>query len=169
MRVLVVDESAEREEMLRAALRVAGYEVAGALRSPVALLETIEELDPDLVVIDIASPGRDVLEQLAALTRLAPRPVVMLAGERSPEAMKAMIHVAVVQFKELQDLRSQLAIANRRLDERKLVERAKGLLMKTQGLDEESAYRTLRRMAMDQSRRIGEVSRSVIEMAHLLG
>jgi response regulator NasT len=168
MRVLVVDELAKRGEALRAALRVAGYDVAGALGSPAALLETIEELDPDLVVFDIASPAPDVLEQLVALARLAPRPIVLFAGDRSPETIKAIVDASVARFAELQELRSQLAIANRRLDERKLVERAKGLLMKARGLDEDSAYHTLRRMAMDQNRRIGEVARSVIGMADLL-
>jgi response regulator NasT len=124
MRLLVIDESAERRELLRAGLRLAGYEVAAMLGSPAALLETIAEQEPDAIVIDAGT-------------------------------MKALV--------------SRLADANRRLEERMLVERAKGLLMKARGLDEESAYRALRRMAMDQNRRIGEVARSVIGMAHLLG
>ena len=135
MRVLVVDESAERAEMLRAALLLAGCEVMASLSPPLALLKAIEELRPDVIVID---------------TRL-------------------ILDATNARFEELQQLREQLAAANLRLDERKLVERAKGLLMKARGLDEESAYRALRRMAMDQNRRIGEVARSVIGMGDLLG
>ena len=123
MRVLVVDESAERGEALRAGLSRAGYTVADGLGSPDELLEAIAAQAPDVVVI-------------------------------GAETIKALV--------------AQLAQANLRLEERQLVERAKGLLMKAGGLDEESAYRTLRRMAMDQGKRIGEIARSVIGMERLL-
>jgi len=190
MRVLVVDESAERGETLRAALRLAGYEVSATLGSPVALLKTIEELEPDVIVIDTESPSRDVLEHLVVVTQHTPRPIVMFAADGSPQTIReatragvsayvvdgldksrirSIVDAAVARFEELQDLCGRLAEANQRLDERKLVERAKGLLMKARGLDEEGAYRALRRMAMDQNRRIGEVARSVIDMADLIG
>jgi len=190
MRVLVVDESAERAELVREALLRAGLEVTATLSSPVALLKTIDEVAPDVIVIDTESPSRDVLEHLVVMSRHTPRPVVMFASDGAPETIRAatragvsayvvdgldqsrirtIVDAAVARFDELQDLRGQLAEANQRLGERKLVERAKGILMKTRGLDEEGAYRALRRMAMDRNRRIGEVARSVIEMADLLG
>lgn len=124
MRVLVVDESAERIEKLHQSLRRAGWEVAASLSSPHGLLAAVDEHCPELILVDV-------------------------------ESLKAIL--------------SQLADATLRLDERKLVERAKGILMKARGLGEEDAYRALRRMAMDRSRRIGEVARNVIEMAELLG
>lgn len=117
MRALLIGESAERAARLRDVLRSVGY---------------------DLIVIDTASAGPALLEQLAAL------------------------------FPEVQRLREQLAQANLRLSERKLVERAKGLLMKSRGLDEDAAYRALRRMAMDSNRRVGEVARTLIEASRLL-
>ncbi|MGH8519374.1 MAG: ANTAR domain-containing response regulator, partial [Panacagrimonas sp.] len=83
MRVLVVDESAERGELLRAALAPAGYEVT-ALSSPLALLKTIETLEPDVIVIDTDSPSRDVLEHLVMTSRHTPRPVVMFAADGTP-------------------------------------------------------------------------------------
>lgn len=190
MRVLVVDESAERAELLRDGLRQAGYEVAASLSSPLALLKAIDEQRPDVIVIDTESPSRDVLEHLVVITQHSPRPIIMFASDGAPETIreavragvtayvvdgleaarvKAIIDVAVARFEELQKLRGQLADANLKLDERKLVERAKGILMKTRGLDEEGAYRALRRMAMDKNRRIGEVARSLIDMADLLG
>lgn len=106
MRVLVVDESTERAEILREGLRLAGHEVTASLSSPVALLKTIEELKPDVIVIDTES----------------------------------LIDVAVARFEDFQRLRGELAEATLKLSERKLVERAKGLLMKTRGIDEETAY-----------------------------
>jgi len=190
MRVLVVDESEERAEILREGLRLAGHEVTASLTSAVALLKTIEELAPDVIVIDTESPSRDVLEHLVVMSRHTPRPVVMFASDGTPETIREavragvsayvvdgldparvrpIVEAAVARFEELQDLRGQLAEANLRLDERKLVDRAKGILMKTRGLNEEDAYRALRRMAMDKNRRIGEVARNVIEMADLLG
>lgn len=190
MRVLVVDESPERAEILREGLRRAGYEVTASLSSPLSLLKTIEELQPDVIVIDTESPSRDVLEHLVVVTRHTPRPVVMFATDGAPETIreamragvsayvvdgldaarvKAIVDVAVARFENFQNLRGQLAEANLKLSERKLVERAKGLLMKARGLDEESAYGLLRRFAMDRKLRMSEVAQQLIDAADLLG
>src|SRR6266446_2946439 len=152
VRVLVVDESAARAEIVCDALRLAGYEVAGALTSPLTLFKTIEELRPDVIIIDTDSPSRDVLEHLVVMTQHTPRPVVMFASDDAPETIreavragvsayvvdgidvrriKAIVDAAVAAFDELQGVRVQLAEANLRLSERKLIERAKGLLMKS--------------------------------------
>jgi response regulator NasT len=189
MRVLVVDESAERAEMLRAGLLLAGYEVTASLTSPLTLLKTIERLEPDVIVIDTDSPSRDVLEHLVMVSRHTPRPVVMFASDGTLETIraatragvsayvvdgldqnriKAIVEVAVARFEELQDLRGQLAQANAKLAERKLIERAKGLLMKTRSLDEESAYAALRKAAMDRKLKLGEVAQRIVDAAELL-
>lgn len=190
MRVLVVDESAERAELLRAALLGAGYEVTASLTSPLALLETIERLKPDVIVIDTDSPSRDVLEHLVMLSQHTPRPVVMFASDGAPETIraatragvsayvvdgldpgriKAIVDAAVARFEDFQALRAQLADANLKLSERKLVERAKGLLMKSRRLDEEAAYSALRKMAMDRKLKLAEVAQRVVDAADLLG
>jgi len=83
--------------------------------------------------------------------------------------VKAVIDVAVARFEDFQDLREQLAEANLKLAERKLVERAKGILMKARGLDEEAAYRLMRKFAMDRKLKLGEVARQLIDAADLLG
>lgn len=190
MRVLVVDESPEQAELLRDGLRQAGYEVAASLSSPLALLKAIEEQSPDVIVIDTESPSRDVLEHLVMVTQHTPRPVVMFASDGAPETIreatragvsayivdgldknriKAIVDAAVARFEELQDLRSQLAEANLKLSERKLIDRAKGLLMKRRGLDEESAYAMLRKTAMDRKLKVAEVAQRLIDAADLLG
>ncbi|MGH8692532.1 MAG: ANTAR domain-containing response regulator [Burkholderiales bacterium] len=190
MRVLVVDESAERAEILRAALLDAGHEVAASLSSPLALLKTIEDLQPEVIVIDTDSPSRDVLEHLVVLSQHTPRPVIMFTSDATPETIRravragvsayvvdgldptrvqSIIEAAVARFEELQDLRGQLAEANLRLSERKLVERAKGLLMKSRNLDEEAAYAALRKAAMDRKLKLSEVARQLIDAADLLG
>lgn len=190
MRVLVVDESQERADILREGLRRAGYEVSASLTSPGALLASIEQLQPDVIVVDTESPSRDVLEHLVVLTQHTPRPVVMFSNDGAPETIReavragvsayvvdgldatrirAIIDVAVARFEDFQRLREELAEANLKLAERKLVDRAKGLLMKRRGFDEEAAYKLLRRFAMDRKLRIGEVAQQLIDAADLLG
>ena len=189
MRVLVVDESAERAEVLRAALLLAGYEVTASLTSPLTLLKTVERLEPEVIVIDTDSPSRDVLEHLVMVSRHTPRPVVMFTSDGTPETIRAatragvsayvvdgldgkriraIVDVAVARFDELQDLRAQLAQANSKLAERKLIERAKGLLMKSRSLDEEAAYAALRKAAMDRNVKLAEVAQRVVDAAELL-
>lgn len=190
MRVLVVDESPERAELLREGLVQAGHEVTATLSSPIALLKTIEELAPDVIVIDMDSPSRDVLEHLVFVSQHTPRPVVMFAQDDAPETIRAatragvsayvvdgldrdriksIIEAAVARFEDFQSLRTQLAEAQLKLSERKVVERAKGLLMKSRGLDEDAAYAALRKMAMDRKLKLAEVAQRVIDAADLLG
>ena len=129
MRVLVVDESAERGELLSAALRREGYDVAAGLCSPLALLATIERLRPDVIVIDVDSPSRDVLEHLVMVSENTPRPIVMFSADRAPDAIrnatragvsayvvdgldrthiKAIVDAACARFEEFQALRERL-------------------------------------------------------------
>jgi two-component system, response regulator / RNA-binding antiterminator len=190
MRVLVVDESPEQAELLRDGLRQAGYEVAASLSSPLALLKAIEEQRPDVIVIDTESPSRDVLEHLVVMSQHTPRPVVMFASDGAPETIRqavragvsayvvngldperirSIVNAAVARFEEMQGLRAQLAEANLKLAERKLIERAKGLLMKRSGFDEDAAYAALRKMAMDRKLRLAEIAQRVIDAADLLG
>jgi response regulator NasT len=190
MRILVVDESPERGRILRDGLRLAGYEVTASLTSPIALLKTIHELKPDVIVIDTESPSRDVLEHLVVMSQHTPRPVVMFASDGAPQKIreavragvsayvvdgldplrvKTIIDVAVAQFEDFQGLREQLAQANLKLSERKLVERAKGILMKSRNVDEQAAYGLLRKLAMDRKLRMSEVARQLIDAADLLG
>src|SRR5688572_29458250 len=98
MRVLVVDESAERGEVLREGLRRAGHEVMASLSSPLALLATIERLQPDVIVIDTDAPSRDVLEHLVMMTRNTPRPVVMFASDGTPATIREAVRAGVSAY-----------------------------------------------------------------------
>ena len=190
MRVLVVDESEERAELLREGLRQAGCEVAASLSSPFALLESVKNELPDVIVIDTDSPSRDVLEHIVMVTQHTPRPIVMFANDGAPDTIrnavragvsayvvdgldpsrvKSIVDVAIARFENFQTVRAQLADAEGRLEERKLVERAKGLLMKSRSLDEDTAYAALRKMAMDRKLKLGEVAQRIIDAADLLG
>lgn len=190
LRVLLVDDAPERAAVLREGLAAAGHEVAAVLAAPFDLLEAIGTVKPDVIVIDTESPSRDVLENLFAVTRSNPRPIVMFSQDSASAAIrdavragvsayvvdgleagrvKPILDAAVARFEEFQELREQLAEANLRLEERKLVERAKGLLMRARGLDEESAFQLLRKQAMQEQRRLGEVAERLIAAADLLG
>ena len=190
MRVLiVVDESPERAPVLREGLERAGYEVAAALAAPIELLRAVEQVRPDVIIIDTDSPSRDVLEHVVLITRDQPRPIVMFSSDDAPDTIrdamragvsayvvdgleaarvKSIVEVAVARFDEYQRLREELAEANLKLEERKLVERAKGILMKARGMDEDEAFQALRRMAMDRGKRLGEIAQQLIDMADLL-
>jgi response regulator NasT len=190
MRLLVVDESPERADLLREGLRRAGYEVTASLSSPGSLLATIEQLKPDVIVIDTESPSRDVLEHLVVMSRHTPRPVVMFASDGKsetirqavragvsayvvdgldPARVRPIVEAAVARFEEMQALRDRLAEANLRLDERKLVERAKGILMTRLGLSEPEAFRRIQKTAMDTRKPMAEVAQALLlteEMGH---
>ena len=189
MRVLLFDESPERLAVLREGLERAGYEVTAALASPLELLRAVDRFKPDVIIIDTESPSRDVLEHVVLITRDQPRPIVMFSSNDAPDAIreavragvsayvvdgldaarvKSIVEVAVARFDEHQRLRAELADANLKLSERKLVERAKGILMKVRGIDEDEAFQALRRMAMDRGKRLGEIAQQVIDMADLL-
>ena len=191
IRVLVVDDTPARASALREALAVMeGVAVACTLESPLALPERVAEHRPDIILIDTDAPSRDVLEQLAAVSASAPRPVVVFAGDGGDETIRAalragvsayvvdglapgrlapVMRVAIERFAVDQRLRTELAETRHRLEERKLVERAKGLVMKQRGVSEEEAYRALRALAMERGLRLGEVARQVIDVAALLG
>ncbi|MDN0082756.1 ANTAR domain-containing protein [Crenobacter sp. SG2305] len=190
LRILLVNDTDKPIGELREALSRAGYAVVAEVDGAAALLRAVEELSPDVVIIDTESPSRDTLEQLAVMGHAAPRPVVMFADRSEPQAIRdavgagvtayvvdhvtadrlaPIIEVALVRFEEEARLRKRLADAEQRLAERKLIDRAKGILMDKRGLSETEAYETLRRQAMRQGERIAEVARQLIAMADLLG
>jgi response regulator NasT len=190
MRVLIVDDSEERAALLREALTSAGHEVADSLSSPLELLRAVEKLEPDVIVIDTDSPTRDVLEHVVMVSQSSPRPIVMFSSDESGKAIRdavragvsayvvdgldkgrvnSIVEVACARFDEYQKLRIELAEANLKLSERRLVERAKGLLMQQRGLSEDDAFHALRRLAMTKKQRLGEIAQHVIDAAELLG
>jgi response regulator NasT len=190
VRVLVVDESDERAALLREALTAAGHEVAASLSSPLELLRAVETLQPDIIVIDTESPTRDVLEHVVIVSQSSPRPIVMFSADAGGAAIRdavragvsayvvdgldatrvnSIVEVACARFEEYQRLKIELAEANLKLSERKLVERAKGLLMQSRGLSEDDAYHALRKLAMSKKQRLGDVAQQLIDSAELLG
>ena len=189
LRILIIDESRARAAELCAGLAMAGHQVAAILPSALDLTAQIEAIKPDVILIETESPSRDTLENLAVMNREMPHPVILLTQEGDAAVMRAafkagvsayivdnldlarlkpIVDVAIARFEEHQNLKKELAAATKKLSERKLVDKAKGILMKTRGLDEEQAYAALRTLAMERAQPLGKVSGDLIEMAKLL-
>lgn len=187
MRVLVIDP-----DPARAALVAEGLEGVDPLEVRQAAVFDSQELAafaPDIVVVACDSADRDTLESLREAGEANPRPVVMFADRSEPglaeQAIRAgvaayivdglapgrvrpILEVAMTRFSLMQQLRGDLAKAKANLESRKVVDRAKGLLMKERGLDEEGAYKLLRKLAMDKGRPIGAVAADLLSFAGLL-
>jgi response regulator NasT len=189
LRVLLVDEDPERAATLRAALQAAGYEVVAEVSTAVELIGKVRAVKPDVIIIDRDSPDRDTLEHISMMTRDDPRAIVMFTQDkdqaRMREALKAgvsayvvdglsadrvrpIVDMALARFEQWQAMRQELDQAQASLAERKIVERAKGIIMKQRKCSEEEAYRLLRKTAMDRNMRLPLVAESVIAMADLL-
>lgn len=190
LKVLLVDDTADRASALKDALSaMEGVEVTCTLESAMQLPERVAEHRPDIVLIDTDSPSRDVLEQLAAVSFSAPRPVVLFSDDGQDEAIRAalkagvsayivdgisaqrldpIMRIAMERFQAEQRLRTELEDTRSRLAERKVIERAKGIVMKQRGCTEEEAFASLRSLAMQRGVKLGEVAQQVIDVATLL-
>ena len=186
LRVLLVDQKADRAEAVAAGLSADGYVVVGVVPTHADIVDLVRTTGADVIVCDLDHASRDAIDSMSALHRDEPRPVVMFVDPGSTEAamqagvaayvveglapsrVKAVIDVAVARFKSHQSLRAELEEARSALNERKQVERAKGILMQTRRMSEDEAYRTLRRLAMDQGKKLVDAASNVIAMEKLL-
>lgn len=189
LKILVIDESRSRAGEICAGLALAGHQVVAVLADSADLTAAVSRICPDIILIDTEAPSRDTLEHLAAMNRNMPRPVVIFAQASDdatirkaigagvaayvvdglePGRIKPVIEVAIARFEAHQALRQQLDAATQKLSDRKLVDRAKGILMKSRGIDEEAAYASLRRLAMDRSQPLAQTAKDVVDMAKLL-
>lgn len=193
LRVLVVDRNASdlanqgaQCSVLEAGLRDAGYRNVTVVHDLNGLLRRIMELNPDVVIADLGDPSRDVLSQMFQLSRCIPKPLALFVEQSDAatisaaveagvaayvvdglkkERVKSVLDTALSRFHVVNRLRDELDRTKQALEERKLIERAKGMLMKDRGLTEEAAYTLLRKAAMNESKRIGEVALSVVSAA----
>jgi len=183
-------EQAERSRLLRISLLENGYNIVAVLPTDTFLGERINQLQPDMIVVDAESAARDALEHVVMATRDARRPIVLFTNDEdtthvkdavaagvsayivaglAPERIRPILDVAMARFQHEQELRRELADARSQLQERKVIDRAKGLLMQRQGLCERDAYEKLRKTAMDRGLKVGEVAQRVLDVADLLG
>jgi len=181
---------AERARVLRIGLLEAGYDIIASLPPDMYLPERIAQLQPDMIIVDAESDARDVLEHVVIATRDERRPIVMFTEDQDPESMEAaveagvsayvvaglqgerikpVLQVALAQFKREQKLLDELSDTKSKLAERKVIERAKGLLMERQRFSEEQAYQKLRSMAMSKNLKLSEVAQRILDVEDLLG
>jgi two-component system, response regulator / RNA-binding antiterminator len=186
---MIVDENPERAAIIEASLVAAGYEIVARVIGRADLQATVNAVEPDVIVIDMESPDRDTLEDMSRITRERPRPTVMFVDRSDsdsiraavqagvtayvvaglqPDRVRPVLEVAIARFNEFQELRRELESARSSLEDRKVIERAKGILMKRRGLDEEEAFRLLRKMAMDRKMRLANVARELVAAAEVL-
>jgi response regulator NasT len=194
LRVLIIDKNAVRAAILEEGLRDSSaggppLVVNRILHEPLDLVQRIAEIDPDVILIDLENPSRDTLEQMFQVSRLAKRPIAMFVDRSDSatvqaaidagvsayvvdglrrERVKSILDVTISRFRAFDRLQRELSEAKSALEDRKVVEQAKTILMKQKRIDEEQAYALLRRAAMNQNRKIADLARSLIAAAMLL-
>jgi response regulator NasT len=187
--VLLVDDNADRAEIVQAGLGASGHRLLARLDSTHDLASRVQELDPDVVVVSLDSPSCEVNADMRRSTEAHPRPIALFVDRSEAAAIaqameagvsayvvkglaqdrvQSVIEVAIAHFNRYRAMREDLDRARLSLHERKAIDRAKGLLMEQKGLSEEAAFRLLRRLAMDQNKRIGEIAENVLTYTKLL-
>jgi response regulator NasT len=188
--IVVVEKDRDRALQIVDALSAAADYDISIIAEGSALARQIAARQPDIVLIDIDNPSRDTLEELTLASGPLERPVAMFVSGAAgglataaieagvsayvvdglqPERLKPVLDAAIARFQVFRRMRTELAETRKALEERKVIDRAKGMLMKARGVDEEAAYTLLRRTAMDQGKRVAEVAEALVTASRLLG
>lgn len=188
--ILVIDDNAIRASIIEAGLREAGHSSVRVITDIEDVARRIGEIAPDVVIIDLENPNRDVLEHFFALSRTIRRPIAMFVDKSDPaeieaavdagvsayvvdglrkDRIKPILDMAIVRFRAFSRLQGELEAARSELQGRKVIDKAKGILMTSRGLSEDAAYTLLRTTAMNQNRKIVEIAQAVVTAAELLG
>jgi response regulator NasT len=187
--ILIVDDNRIRASIIEAGLREAGHLRVAILSEMQGLLRRIEEIGPDVIIIDLENPNRDLVEHLSAISSAVRRPVAMFVDQSDREMMeaaigagvsayvvdglrqdrvKAILDMAIARFGAYSRLKDELEETRAALEDRKVLDKAKAILIRSRGLSEEEAHHLIRRTAMSQSRRMADVARAVVSTANLL-
>ena len=188
-KIAIVDESPIRAAILEEGLREAGYTEVVRIGEMQSLLSRIYALDPDVIVIDLENPSRDILEQMFQVSRAVRRPIAMFVDQSDTasiqasvdagvsayivdglkkERLKPILDLCISRFNAFSRLQDELDRTKSALEDRKVIDRAKGILMKLKGLTEEEAYVLLRSTAMREKKKIGEIAQSILTASELL-
>jgi two-component system, response regulator / RNA-binding antiterminator len=188
LKIVIVDANPIRAAILEGGLREAGYVNVTRIEDRTGLLARLYAIDPDVILIDLENPSRDELEQMFQVSRAVKRPIAMfvdqsdtasieasvdagvsayIVGNLQKERIKSILDLTISRFNAFARLQGELDRAKSALEERKVIDRAKGILMKAKNLTEEQAYALLRKTAMNENKKIAEVAQSVITAAEL--
>jgi len=189
LKIVIVDENPLRAAILADGLAEAGFTRVIRIEKTLNLLARIYEIDPDVILIDLENPSRDVLAQMFQMSRAVKRPVAMFVDQSDAaaieaavdagvsayivdglkkERIKSILDLCVSRFNAFARLQEELERTRTELSERKVIDRAKGILMKVRKISEADAYALLRKTAMNENKRLGEVAQSVVTAAELL-
>ena len=187
-KVVVIDQNADRAQILVDGLNEAGIADVVLIRDGVDIFTRVTALAPDMILIDLENPRRDTVEQMLRVSEQVRRPVVMFADKSEPELIrravqsgvsayivdglhksriKSILELAVARFDKFASMENQVAALQKKLEDRKCVEKAKGILMKSRSLSEEEAHAFLRRTAMNEKKKIAEIAALVIAAGRL--
>ena len=188
--VLIIDENTTRASIIEAGLAAAGHDQVTVINEMHGIAAKIALHEPDVIVIDLENPNRDMLESIFQLSRAVKRPIAMFVDRSDTEAMqsaidagvsayvvdglrqervKSILDMAISRFNAFSRLERELEEARGALEQRKVIDQAKGLIMKSRGVDEDAAYKLLRKAAMNGNRKIVDVAESLVMSARLLG
>jgi response regulator NasT len=190
LNIVVIDENPVRAAILEEGLRDAGYTRVTLIGEMTNLLRRLTEIEPEVILIDLENPSRDVLEQMFQVSRIVRRPVAMfvdqsdsamiqaavdagvsayIVGGLQKDRVRPILDMTISRFHAFSRLQDELEEARSKLAERKVIERAKGILMKQRGMAEEDAYKLLRETAMTQKKKLADIAEGVVMAAKLLG
>lgn len=190
LNILVIDENRIRAAIIESGLREAGHGRVTLVHDVAGIARRIAEIEPDVIVIDLENPNRDMLESMFQLSRAVKRPIAMFVDRSDSAAIEAAVEagvsayvvdglrkdrvkpimeMAISRFNAFSHMARELEEARGELENRRTVERAKGILMRSRGLSEEAAYALLRKTAMNQNRKLADVAQSLVTAAELLG
>jgi response regulator NasT len=189
LRIALIDDNPVRAAILEEGLREAGHMDITRLQTSPVLLQQLSAINPDMVIIDLGNPSRDSLEQMFQISRHVPRPVAMFVDQSDraaieaaveagvsayivdglkKERIKPILDMSISRFRAFSKLKAELAEARSELEERKIIDKAKAILMQRRGIMEPEAYALLRRTAMNENRRLAEVAQAIVTAAELL-
>ena len=188
LKVLVID-GFDEDRLLEKQLRTHGFDVATLQPQCLDLVTVVKSLQPDVMVLNLYSPDQTILEMILDINENQSMPVVMFAEDQQtetinkviqagvsayivdgfePKRIKSIVDIAIARFQQQQALKDELQKTKNQLEDRKLVDRAKAILIKSQGYNEDQAFHALRKLAMDRKLSLGEMAKNVIAMADLL-
>ena len=187
--ILLIDDNESRSAQLISALENSRYQVNHLLTSGASLLKKVDELKPDMVVIDIESPDRDILDSLHTLSSFNPKPIVMFSeqedsdtinrsvksgvsayvcGNADPKRVRAILDAALARFEDYQSVKQELADTKHELEAKKIIDSAQRLIMQSRNMSENEAFHALRKMAMDTGQKLEDVAKTLISMLNTI-
>lgn len=189
LRILVVEPNPERVREIVDALLKSGWSDVKAVAQISALERTVREFVPDIVLIDLTNPDRDMLEHISHATETSKRAVALFVDQTDEDLtqaaltagvsayvvdglkmdrIKPVLQTATARFRMMRQMQSELDAAKQALEDRKTIDRAKGILMRQRNLSEDEAYNLMRKTAMGQNRKVIDVANALVTAADLL-